>query len=545
MKAIPRSDTAHPKPLPPPTGQEIENLSDVLAEEPDLTGICRTALLYALATINRKAGVLLVQSIAEQTPARITVQNLPDGWAGHLADHSSQLYQAANQVLLSGQFMIGQVDTRENPLPGLAAAIPLPSRAGPQGVLLIHGAPCSPVEIDWLLKLSRPIGRSIRMDRLKSAKDQPSHDTEIGEASGNRSLRILQAELAESKRTLQALMEHLPIGLYIVDRQYNLIAANSVMLEQAALTSLPPLGKTCYQALFQRDEICSDCRIRLTLENGQSIHRVVSEEAEPSKRSSWIIKSYPILDESGKIVQTIVTSEDISDKSRLEAIVAQSEKLAALGQLAVSMVHEINNPLTAIIANAQLLRRDLPPDNELLESVDLISLAGARAAESVRNLLDFARKERSVQTLVDVVETLTAALNLVQHELLAHSIILNFNPQEGLPPIRARSDSLQGIWLNLLLNAIESLDKPTKTLQVSCMRMGDEIDVLIADNGCGIPADQLEHIFEPFFTTKAAGHGTGLGLSIVHQTVEQHFGRIQVKSQPGVGSEFTVILPIR
>jgi signal transduction histidine kinase len=558
MKTVPGSTTAHPKPLPPPTGQEIENFSDILADEPNQAGVCQTALRYALATINRKAGVLMVQSPDEQAPTRITVQNLPDGWAVLLADSSSPLFQAANQVLRSGQFMIGETAIRGGLLNDLAAAIPLPSRIGPQGVLLVHGAPCSPVEIDWLLKLSRPIGRSIHVNRIEHSEDPaPSDATPETSLSRNyqstetRSLEGLQTELADSRRLLQALIEHLPVGLYIVDRKFQLVAANPAMFEQIKRSSSSLPGKTCFQALYQREEICSDCQIRLTLETGQSIHQVVRDREGLNEQNAWDVRIYPILDESGKIVQTIIISEDISEKSRLEAIVAQSEKLSALGQLATSMVHEINNPLTAIIANAQLLRRDLPPGDELIESVDLISLAGARAAESVRNLLDFARTEPGAYsrmanpTSVDIIETIKAALSLVQHEIIAHSITLSFNSPEQLPPIKGRSDSLQGVWLNLLLNAVASLNKPTKTIAISCRRIGDEIHVAIADNGHGIPTDQLEHIFEPFYTTKAAGRGTGLGLSVVNQVVVQHNGRVQVKSQPGEGSEFTVILPIR
>jgi signal transduction histidine kinase len=223
---------------------------------------------------------------------------------------------------------------------------------------------------------------------------------------------------------------------------------------------------------------------------------------------------------------------------------AQSGKLAALGQLAAGVAHEINNPLTAIIANAQILQRDLPPGDERLESVDLIALAGSRAAQVVRNLLDFARKEQVQRVRTNVNETLRSTLAMVQHELISRGVTLHFAPEESLPVVMAAPDSLQGVWLNLLLNAIESVEKNQGVILVKTWRLKDEVRVSVADNGRGIPAERLERIFEPFYTTKGPGRGTGLGLSLCRQVIEQHNGRISVNSQVGRGSEFIVALPI-
>lgn len=235
--------------------------------------------------------------------------------------------------------------------------------------------------------------------------------------------------------------------------------------------------------------------------------------------------------------------QDITEKKHLENILAQSEKLAAVGQLAAGVAHEINNPLTAIIANAQILHRELPANHDLQESVDLIARAGARAAQVVRNLLDFARKEDYHLGLTDLNETVEKALELVKHELVAHGARLEYAPDINLPPILASQDHLQSVWLNLLLNAIDSLDKSPGEIKVTTQRMGGEIYVSVGDNGKGIPPERLTRIFEPFYTTKAPGRGTGLGLSVSHRIVKQHGGNIRVESQVGLGSQFTVILP--
>ncbi len=161
----------------------------------------------------------------------------------------------------------------------------------------------------------------------------------------------------------------------------------------------------------------------------------------------------------------------------------------------------------------------------------------------MRNLLDFARKDERRLSLTDVHETLQRALELVHHEVASRGVHLEFAPDPTLPPILANQDGLQSVWLNLLLNALDALDKTPATITVRTSQVPGAVVVSVSDNGKGIPSDDLNRIFEPFFTTKTAGQGTGLGLSVCHRIVAQHGGRIGVESQLGLGSTFTVTLP--
>jgi signal transduction histidine kinase len=136
------------------------------------------------------------------------------------------------------------------------------------------------------------------------------------------------------------------------------------------------------------------------------------------------------------------------------------------------------------------------------------------------------------------------SIELVQHEILARGVHLTFEPDLGLPAMLVSRDHLQSVWLNLLLNAIDALDKSPGKIQVSIWREMDEVKISIVDNGKGISAEQLSKIFEPFYTTKAPGRGTGLGLSVCNRIVKQHGGYIRVESEAGQGSEFTVSLPL-
>ena len=286
-----------------------------------------------------------------------------------------------------------------------------------------------------------------------------------------------------------------------------------------------------------------------TLNGGKSTERTQRLRDGSDEPQEWEISASPILDEAGQVVQAILIEQDVTDKRRLETIVAQSEKLAAIGQLAAGVAHEINNPLTAILANAQLLQRELPAEDDKQELVGLIARAGARAAQVVRSLLDLARLEQYEFLPTDVNESMRKALELVKHEIMARSIELVVDLPDALPRIRASHNHLQGIWVNLLVNAIDALDERKedsrpRVLKVTVRQSGQELQISIADNGRGIPPERLQRIFDPFYTTKSAGRGTGLGLSVCDRIVKQHGGHIRVKSQVGVGTEFTVILPV-
>jgi two-component system NtrC family sensor kinase len=218
--------------------------------------------------------------------------------------------------------------------------------------------------------------------------------------------------------------------------------------------------------------------------------------------------------------------------------------MAAVGQLAAGVAHDINNPLSAIIANTQLLQRDLPSDDERQESLELIAKAGDRALRVVRNLLDFARQDRYEFAATDLNSSLQSALDLIEHQLLTHSIMLQCSFAADLPLIQASHDHLQSVWLNLLLNARDAFAGEGGEIRITTSRQGDEVRVAVVDTGMGIPPERLNRIFEPFYTTKQAGQGTGLGLSLCQRIVKQHSGQIQVDSQVGHGTTFTVSLPI-
>jgi two-component system NtrC family sensor kinase len=360
----------------------------------------------------------------------------------------------------------------------------------------------------------------------------------------NLDLKVNREELLNSRNTLRALFDNIPASLYIVDRAYTLRVINRSRARRAKSRPNLLVSRCCYEALFSRISPCPDCRVAETFENGKSTIRALRLTDAGGEPKEWEIGTYPILDEAGQVVQVILFEEDVTERRRLEANLAQSEKLAAVGQLAAGVAHEINNPLTAVIANAQLMQRSIPPDSELQESVELILIAGSRAAQVVRNLLDFARKEQYRFDRTDLNETIRKTVDLVQHEVMSRSIEMRFEPDPDLPRVMASGDHLQGVWLNLILNAFDAFDGQPGEIRISTRRRDREAQVIIEDTGKGIAPDVLPHIFEPFYTTKLPGQGTGLGLSVCHQIIKQHNGQILVDSKTGQGTRFTIVLPI-
>lgn len=349
-------------------------------------------------------------------------------------------------------------------------------------------------------------------------------------------------ELIRSRNILRALFDSLPSSIYILDRTYRIVAVNMTRARRAGVSPSNLVGNKCYEALYNHKEVCPGCLVNETLFSGSNTSRFSRLWAN-EQLLEWEINTFVVLNDENQPGQAIVIEQDVTEKRRLEANLVQSEKLAAVGQLAAGVAHEINNPLAAIIANAQILARDLRGDQDKLESVELIELAGVRASEVVKNLLGIARKEQYDFELTDLNDTVENAIKLVQHELVAQSVTLIKDIGDNLPMLLASRDHLQGVWVNMMMNALDAMEGQVGRLAITTRFANNEYRVSIADNGHGIPPERLSQIFEPFYSTKTANHGTGLGLSICQRVIKNHGGYITVDSQVGVGTRFTIILP--
>ena len=229
---------------------------------------------------------------------------------------------------------------------------------------------------------------------------------------------------------------------------------------------------------------------------------------------------------------------------RIHAQLSRSEKLASLGKLAAGVAHEINNPLTGILANSSLLLEDLEPGDTRKEDLDVIVSETIRCREIVKRLLDFARQTKPQKRMTDINALVENVVLLVRNQASFRNSVIVKDLRPDLPSIFCDNDQLQQVCVNIVLNAAEAMTKGgTLTIRTTLSDDKESLGVIFADTGPGIPEECRDRIFDPFFTTK--DHGTGLGLSISYGIIEQHGGSISVESRMGKGSTFTIQLPVR
>ena len=261
-------------------------------------------------------------------------------------------------------------------------------------------------------------------------------------------------------------------------------------------------------------------------------------------------------DEKSQVIGTLSSGKDITLRKQTEEELIRSEKLASLGQLAASVAHEVNNPLAGILVYVKLLLKKYKEnelqaewtENQLLK----IEKELLRTTRIIKNLLDFARQSEPTMRPTEINKAIEAALLLVGHQISLENIQLEKKLDAKLPPVLADFDQIQQVLINIILNATQAMPNGgTLTIASSVaegIKIGDSakktVRIDIKDTGVGIPKENLNNLFTPFFTTKEKGKGVGLGLSVVHGIIGRHKGKIEVNSQPDVGTTFTIYLEV-
>jgi two-component system, NtrC family, sensor kinase len=244
---------------------------------------------------------------------------------------------------------------------------------------------------------------------------------------------------------------------------------------------------------------------------------------------------------------TISLEQKVDERSReikfMEAQLHRSEKLASLGNLVAGIAHEINNPLTGVLLYASILDQDKRLDPQLKQDLDRIIAETRRCADIVKQLLEFSREAVPHKDAVSINTLLNKVIGLLRHQPSFCDIIIACRYGEKLPDVSVDPNQIQQVFVNLFINACHAMPEGG-AIEVGTSLSGDGnfVRIEIKDNGCGIAEEHLGRIFDPFFTTKT--EGTGLGLSISYGIVENNGGTIEVKSVEGVGSTFTVALPV-
>jgi two-component system NtrC family sensor kinase len=249
------------------------------------------------------------------------------------------------------------------------------------------------------------------------------------------------------------------------------------------------------------------------------------------------------LEEWGRTLEQKV-HERTEQVMEMQVRVAQSERLASLGMLAAGVAHEVNNPLGGILALTALTLEDLPGDHPDRHNLEVVLRQTERCRDIVRGLLDFSRQSDATMEQLEINAVLEQTLALVGQQASFLNVTIARDFSCDLPPVAADRSQIQQVILNILVNAVQAMgERGTLTLTTRPGAAGREVEISIADTGCGIPPDVIDRIFDPFFSTKQGGQGTGLGLAIAYGIVTRHRGHISVQSEVGRGTTFTIRLP--
>ena len=364
------------------------------------------------------------------------------------------------------------------------------------------------------------------------------------------------------------------------DRQ--ILEVNQAFLNQMDYTREEVIGRKCYEVFQKLYSECTPDRMLCPLDEAfrskQPSQSVLTRKDHGDRQHFFDVKIFPVLEKDGRVSKFIEVSRDVSGirrqeeemTRRLEKMVEDrtrelkethakflhQDKMASLGKLSASVVHEINNPISGILNLAMLMNRTLEERSIQQRDLDqfsqylkLMENETRRISRIVSNLLAFSRHSRMEFGILNLNQLIEKTLFLNANLLKLHSIRLDQKFDPHLPDLMGSEDRLQQVFMNLISNAAEALEScqgdRILTIETQYLPRKTSIAVSVKDTGVGIPPENLSKLFEPFFSTKKKGKGVGLGLSVVYGIIQEHGGSIQVQSEAGKWTTFSIELPIR
>jgi len=361
------------------------------------------------------------------------------------------------------------------------------------------------------------------------------------------------AESEMQQRFTEAIIDTLPLSLYAIDRDYRIVAWNrNRELGELGLPRGAVLGKDIFEVLTKQSRQLLEREFGQVFATGE-IHRVEQETLTASGETNyWLISKIPMrADENDQVTHVITVGENITTRVKAHRAVARAEKLAAVGRLAAGVVHEINNPLATIAACAESLEKRIeegafnnsPDVEDLHEYLGLIRDEAFRCKSITNGLLDFSRLRAGQRVPVDMTEVIKATGRLVTLQERGDNIQIVIEAAADLPRVSGDAGQLQQAVIALATNAIDAMPEGG-TLTLTAICSNSRVLIKVRDTGIGIPPENMNKIFDPFFTTKDVGRGTGLGLAVCYGILSDHGGRLDVRSSLGIGTTFTITLPV-
>ena len=385
--------------------------------------------------------------------------------------------------------------------------------------------------------------------------------------------------IAGRAKEMETVLNGIQENILVIAPDMTIVDVNESFLAQMDYSREEVIGRKCHEVFQQKNHICSNnihCPLKKAIGSkgpNQSIMQRLGSDGEVRYIEVTI---YPIWEAPGKLAKFIEISRDITQRKReeeeithrLEMMVEErtkelkkthekllhQDKMASLGKLSASVVHEINNPIAGIL-NLILLIKRIFNENAALEDdaasitkyLDLMETETRRISRIVTNLLSFSRQSKIELGDLDLNQLINKVLLLNENLIKLNQIHVVQQLSQDLPTLYGSEDQLLQVFMNLISNAVEAMATTTdKTLTVTTKKSEtrNTLEVNISDTGVGIPESSQGKIYEPFYTTKKKGKGVGLGLSVVYGIIQEHKGAIKVSSRPDSGTSFVISLPI-
>jgi PAS domain S-box-containing protein len=394
------------------------------------------------------------------------------------------------------------------------------------------------------------LGRTIGGDFLSSEDVEllESLASYIGIALQNASLYArLQEKISEFERLKEFnenIVESINVGILALDLDDCVESWNAQMEAMYAVSRGEALGQTL-GSVFPEEFVTAIEAFR----NEPGVHHLYKFPltTHAGEQRTVNIAIAPLLSRDFVAVGRIILVDDITERVSLETQLAQADKLSSIGLLAAGVAHEINTPLAVISSYSQMLSKQMRGDLRLGPVLEKITQQSFRASEIANGLLNFSRTSTTEFRETNLNQVIRDTLSLLEHQFKTAQIIVDAELTDNLPPIHGNPGKLQQVFLNLLLNAKESMPGGGR-LRVATLANG-HVEALVADSGSGIAPEHLKRIYDPFFTTKTTPRpgerrGTGLGLSVSYGIIQEHAGKIHVESAVGAGTTFHLEFPL-
>jgi len=376
-----------------------------------------------------------------------------------------------------------------------------------------------------------------------------------GGEDGDERSEFLLAELSsKSPEVLERIFNSLPDMIAILDTHFRIVRINLALADKMGIVPAEAVGLKCYELVHGRDTPAAECPHLGLLEDGREHSAIICEEG---LGGACVITVSPLHDPEGRLIGAVHTTRDISEQMRIKEQWSQLEKIKAIGRLAGGISHDFNNILAGIVGYTALLKQSCPSESDAFSDLESIERLVMRGAELSRALLIYSRRGKFSPVELKVNDLVEEVLAVVRRTM-GKGLEIDIQLASGLPEISGDREHLYQAVMNLCLNAVDAMDQSGVLTIVTSrimpdtvffqkrpyLKAGPFVTISVSDSGSGIEAETRQLIFEPFFTTKSPRPGKGLGLSMVVGIAGQHGGCIEVESEPGRGSTFTLFLPI-